>query len=320
MGRIVKKNARTPLTGRNNEDDIWLFRDHTFGRDPRCSTVLHDNAVSRFHARISWSGSEWTLRDLGSRNGTYINGRLQANGKYHRIKAGDTLLFGNLLEEYLLLEDDAPRALVLSYDSQNQETRTPLTHLHPLPSVEHPLCTLFCGKNGGYSLENENGETIALEHGETFTIENMSYRVIFAHQPDSSPQTASSDVAPGPGGIRLVIAVSPDEESAEIKLYNGIAKHAFAPKAHFYLLAFLARLRNERIDNNTADESGWVDCDIVCKELMLNKEHLAQQVFRIRQEFKACCPSIAEQIIDRRLRGKMRIGLPATSVNVCAMG
>ena len=64
MGRILK-----------NEKEICLFRDHIFGRDLRCSSVLKGNAVSRFHARISWNGENWCLRDLGSRNGTYLNGR-----------------------------------------------------------------------------------------------------------------------------------------------------------------------------------------------------------------------------------------------------
>lgn len=324
MGKIVKKNTKSLSIDTNQEKEIWLFHEHTFGRDPRCSTVLNNSAVSRFHTRISWNGSEWILRDLGSRNGTYINGRLQTNGESHPVKAGDRFLFGDMYEEYLLCEDSEPKSMLITYDSQKIEKQIPLTSFLPIPSAERPLCTVFSGKNNDFTLENETGDIILLEHGTAFTVENVSYHVVLDHQPGESPQTASSDMVTETDNVHLDIAVSPDEESAEITLSKGTEKHVLQPKAHFYLLAYLGRIRNSQTPDSlltqlNSAENGWVDCDVICKELMINREHLAQQVFRIRQELKAFYLPIAEQIIDRRLRGKMRIGVAAGSYDVRTM-
>lgn len=44
------------------------------GRDPSCDVVIPHRPVSRKHARISREGRRYRLEDLGSRNGTWLNG------------------------------------------------------------------------------------------------------------------------------------------------------------------------------------------------------------------------------------------------------
>ena len=46
------------------------------GRHPQCEVVLDSAAVSRQHAQIMQVGEEFFVEDLGSRNGTYLNGGL----------------------------------------------------------------------------------------------------------------------------------------------------------------------------------------------------------------------------------------------------
>jgi pSer/pThr/pTyr-binding forkhead associated (FHA) protein len=43
------------------------------GRAADNTIVLGDENVSAHHARLSFSGGQWLLEDLGSRNGTYVN-------------------------------------------------------------------------------------------------------------------------------------------------------------------------------------------------------------------------------------------------------
>jgi pSer/pThr/pTyr-binding forkhead associated (FHA) protein len=45
------------------------------GRDPSRDIFLNDVTVSREHATLSYDGAHVTLRDSGSLNGTYVNGR-----------------------------------------------------------------------------------------------------------------------------------------------------------------------------------------------------------------------------------------------------
>ncbi len=47
----------------------------TAGRSADTAIFLDDITVSRTHAQFEHSGDRWTLRDLGSLNGTYVNRR-----------------------------------------------------------------------------------------------------------------------------------------------------------------------------------------------------------------------------------------------------
>ncbi len=63
------------------------------GRDPGCELVIEDARVSKRHAEVRWSGASWTIEDLGSKNGTTVNGQ-SADGV--ALGDGDTLGFGGL--------------------------------------------------------------------------------------------------------------------------------------------------------------------------------------------------------------------------------
>jgi pSer/pThr/pTyr-binding forkhead associated (FHA) protein len=46
----------------------------TVGRHPDCEIFLHDVTVSRRHSEFRRAGKDFVLHDLGSLNGTYVNG------------------------------------------------------------------------------------------------------------------------------------------------------------------------------------------------------------------------------------------------------
>ncbi len=46
----------------------------TVGRDPGCDIFLNDVTVSRSHAVLELAGTEVSIEDAGSLNGTYVNG------------------------------------------------------------------------------------------------------------------------------------------------------------------------------------------------------------------------------------------------------
>jgi len=53
---------------------VFLAPELIIGRDPANPVCVPEQAVSRQHARISYVGGHWVLSDLGSRNGTMVNG------------------------------------------------------------------------------------------------------------------------------------------------------------------------------------------------------------------------------------------------------
>jgi hypothetical protein len=64
----------------------------TIGRDSGCDMVLPDPTVSRWHAGLRRESSGWLLDDLGSTNGTLVNGwRVRA---WVPVRDGDLVSFG----------------------------------------------------------------------------------------------------------------------------------------------------------------------------------------------------------------------------------
>ncbi|MGD2105070.1 MAG: FHA domain-containing protein [Anaerolineae bacterium] len=74
------------------EGERWILeRDHTvIGRSSDCDVVLPKRQVSRHHAEIERDDEGYLLRDLGSKNGTYVNGRVVGD-EPHRLKDGDEI-------------------------------------------------------------------------------------------------------------------------------------------------------------------------------------------------------------------------------------
>jgi hypothetical protein len=64
----------------------------TLGRSRQCDVVLDDPNVSREHAEIRPRGGSWVLTDLGSTNGSCLNGRRIESPEV--IKTGDEIELG----------------------------------------------------------------------------------------------------------------------------------------------------------------------------------------------------------------------------------
>lgn len=62
------------------------------GRDLDCDVVLGDPAISRRHALLVFRGGGWIIQDLGSTNGTVLNGARVGRSELH---PGDHLVLGH---------------------------------------------------------------------------------------------------------------------------------------------------------------------------------------------------------------------------------
>ena len=69
--------------------------DVTIGRDPSCTIVLSDPAVSRKHASLS-IGETITLSDLGSRGGVVVEGKPLAIGRRLELAIGQSFSLGTI--------------------------------------------------------------------------------------------------------------------------------------------------------------------------------------------------------------------------------
>jgi putative methionine-R-sulfoxide reductase with GAF domain len=76
---------------------VFLLPDNgeaVVGRDADCDVVLDDDRVSRRHAVLASDRSEWSIRDAGSKNGTFLGG-MPVDG--HRLEERSWISFGGLI-------------------------------------------------------------------------------------------------------------------------------------------------------------------------------------------------------------------------------
>jgi GAF domain-containing protein len=80
----------------------------TVGRDSECDLVLEDPRVSKLHARVQWDGEGWRLEDLGSKNGTSVNGAPAAE---HSLASESWISFGGVTGRFDRLSEEDARIL-----------------------------------------------------------------------------------------------------------------------------------------------------------------------------------------------------------------
>jgi pSer/pThr/pTyr-binding forkhead associated (FHA) protein len=72
------RSERTPrlivIAGPGIGDSVPLTGEITIGRSPECVLDISDDFASTYHARLSYDEDSWIITDLGSTNGTHVNG------------------------------------------------------------------------------------------------------------------------------------------------------------------------------------------------------------------------------------------------------
>jgi hypothetical protein len=97
------------VSGRYRGQDFPLDdrRSYIAGRSTEVDLVLADDAVSRKHARFYPARGRIWVRDLGSRNGTIVNGQAVER---HCLRDGDRIAIGSSLAKVALTDPDAVSA------------------------------------------------------------------------------------------------------------------------------------------------------------------------------------------------------------------
>ena len=92
LGTLVveRSPARTPRVG----ERLPLRASNSMGRDAGNDIALPDEAASARHATLEVHDGEWFIEDLGSTNGTLVNGvRIE---RRERVRPGDEIAIGRI--------------------------------------------------------------------------------------------------------------------------------------------------------------------------------------------------------------------------------
>jgi pSer/pThr/pTyr-binding forkhead associated (FHA) protein len=99
------------------------------GRHSSCELVLRKDDVSRRHAEVFFEGGEFRIRDLGSTNGSFVNGE-QADGS-GVLRAGDKIEIGSSIIVFCQVEGD-----VGMLDDEPSAAKTMIAERVPATSSE----------------------------------------------------------------------------------------------------------------------------------------------------------------------------------------
>jgi len=81
---------------RFSEQRILIGRAAPGAKDPLQIDLSRDESVSRRHAEIRWIGDGYSIVDLGSTNGTWVNGERIDPDQPLRLHDGDRIAVGRL--------------------------------------------------------------------------------------------------------------------------------------------------------------------------------------------------------------------------------
>ncbi len=84
----------------------------SIGRDVSNDFIINDVEISRRHARLYLQGTQYVIEDLGSTNGTFINGQRLSGS--HVLRAGDVVLLGENVTLVFMEAISDPNATVVS--------------------------------------------------------------------------------------------------------------------------------------------------------------------------------------------------------------
>jgi hypothetical protein len=275
------------------------------GRARTCDLVLDEGTVSGEHAVFQWTGAAWELRDLGSRNGTFVDSqRLGSDGR--RLDAGVSVRFGRDTRTWTLVDDGAPQLMAI--DLQTGALRGAEGGYLALPDTNAAELCVYQDPRGVWVVE-AGGTLDGLDDRAVLsTSDGARWQV---HLPTALPGTDKAiDTAVPVASLQLCFTVSRDEEHVVLVARAGERCLDLQSRAHHYPLLVLARRRLADRTAGLADgEQGWVYQDELTRLLRMDDNHLNISIHRARAQLGRLGVHDAASLVERRAGSRqLRIG------------
>jgi len=283
-----------------------LEHDHVVGRAATCSLAIPERYISVQHAVLRFDGSGWEIRDLGSRNGTFLNRIRLPAGEVTRLGRGASVAFGRREQEWVLVDDSPPSVMAVPLDGGDPAVLE--CDLLALPTPENPQASIYRSGDDSWILEQPDS-VAPIGDRSVFDVGGRLYRFSC---PSLLNQTsiASTTLEPQDLPLTLVFGVSRDEEHVQLSVTTSGETHDLGNRAHNYLLLTLARRRLADAAEGLPDTScGWIYPDDFSSDPSMVPPQLNLNVFRIRKQFAALKLPNPAAILERRPGTKqLRLG------------
>ncbi len=279
------------------------------GRAPSCTLRLDEAHVSGEHATLLWTGAHWELRDLGSRNGTFVNGERISPGDMKTLGKGTTISFGQSDDPWEFIDAEAPGAYAVHTGSGRSMTAR--NRMLALPDAVSPEVVAYPDRAGTWVMEIGDDAARPVVDGESVQVGDVTWKI---YVPDAHVGTAALDSGPHIDSVTLTFDVSLDEEHVQLTVLHRGNETALEPREHGYTLLTLARARIEDAALPPS-EQGWLDRDRLLKMLGTDTNGLNVAIYRARGQLSKAGVDGAAGIVEVR-RGQRRIGLEPERMDV----
>lgn len=294
MGLLKRWDAAVALSTRN-----------VVGRADECTLRLDDPSVSGSHATLTWKSDHWIVRDLGSRNGTFVGTTRVAPGEPKRLSMGDSVRFG-LSAAWTLVAAGPPGPVASSV----RGVRECAFGMLILPHDESPQLVVYGSDDGGWVCERVGGEPGETDLGSEYQIDGVSWTI---HCPSTQLRDVATTVERSAQAqvetIGLTLRHSQDEEHVDVFLRMDGSEKKLRSRVHSLLLLQLARQRLEDVGAGLREsEVGWVHREDLCRQIRVTPSVLNLQMLRARQQLAvAGVEGVSGLFSRRRLSGQLRI-------------
>lgn len=278
------------------------------GRAETCGLRLEDPRVSGEHASFSWDGAAWGVRDLGSRNGTYVDGQRLSSGTLRALTKGTRVSFGADEDHWELSDAAAPG--VVAEDVRSGEIIAASDGILLLPPSA-PEVSIYGDSRGNWLLERQDAAPVAVADDEVLEVGGRAFRI---RLPGTLAGTAVEQARVPLEAIHLRFAVSRDEEHVHLTVTCRGSEVLLDPREHGYTLLTLARARLADAGEPAA-EQGWIERDELLKMLGVDANGLNVAIYRARGQLAAGGVDGAAGVVEVR-RGQRRIGISPDRLEV----
>jgi hypothetical protein len=277
---------------------------------------LNDRRVSNPHASFHWRGEGWELRDLCSKNGTYVNHRKLEPGEAVWVFQGSQIAFGSMDLLFTMAADTPPRALAHGEDGTivcaDDEGWL------ALPSPEHPEVWVseYAGR---WFIESDDGPHRTVQDGALLHTGAMAWRlelpVILEKtlKPEEARSQHMDEI-----GLRFTVARNDDFVGVDVLYGRHVIR--LRPRAHHHLLLALARKRQAdqvaaAATGMPASEHGWMDVRELRAILHATQNNLALDIFRARRQLGEEAGILDSRLLIERRRGaQIRLNVPRIEI------
>jgi hypothetical protein len=288
-----------------------LLGSQVVGRSRKCDLRLPNRRASGEHAIIWWTEGHWQIRDLGSTNGTWVDGRRIPVGETLLIRRNALVAFGDPNDAWRFVADHPPSPVVTDLDGG--ETSLQQGPVVGLPTADQPDVTIYWTADGWVA--DNDGQIFFLADGDLVEAGGRRFELGLPEQLAGTLAADVSEQDEGLTGYRFIFMQHPNSGICMDAEGRGGRLH-LRPRAHHTTLLQLAQRRVSSKASDTPDaDAGWVDFEGFASEIGMDRNTLNVHIYRARQELARLGICGAGSIVERRPSSRqLRFGGSSISI------